>query len=223
MRWRTYGKSPTGVCRSRYRLVVSWANASLRSRRVLHARMREDLLDTLRAARQRPQSPGRRLLQLGAITDRRARRDLDVAVPVHIRVRVELWRIRRKIVTRDQEALPAAVADRGEVADRWALGEDRAHGRLPLRRDAAAPRIARAEARFIAPEDLRALGGRLPLDPWVLGLEPRGDGLRPLCVRALDRLLRRDPPPREVVPHGPHRQRDSVLPRDPLHDRGAGA
>ncbi len=54
-------------------------------------------------------------------------------------------------------------------------------------------------------------------------MEPLGDGLGTLFVRALDRLLHAEPPAREVVPDGAHWQRDAVLPLEQRTEGGARA
>ena len=115
----------------------------------------------------------------------------------------------------------AGIADRGQLAHRLPLREHRSDGRDPLGRTHAPARVARAETRFVAPVDLRALSRSLALDSRILGVEPLGDGLGALLVRALDWLLRGEPLARDVMPDGAHVQHDVVLPLDKLADGGA--
>lgn len=86
------------------------------------------------------------------------------------------------------------------------------------RRRAAPTRFNRAEPELIAAVNLGPLGGRLALDARKCGFELLGDRLRALLVRALDQLLLREAPAREIVPDGAHRQRENTLPVDPFAD-----
>lgn len=95
-------------------------------------------------------------------------------------------------------------------------------GRAPYRREAATAGIAGTETRGVAPVNLRSLS-RVARDARGLRVEPLGDGLGTLFVRALDRLLHAEPPAREVVPDGAHWQRDAVLPLEQRTEDGARA
>lgn len=71
---------------------------------------------------------------------------------------------------------------------------------------------------FVTPVNLAAFGLGTLLDGRILLIDPLLDGLWPLFVGALDRLLRRESPALEVVTDRSYRQFDAVLLLDELHD-----